>query len=87
MNKKEYAAYLKTELWQARRKYFLDFWDGRCALCNSAEDVQVHHRTYERLGTEALTDCLVLCDRCHTLHTNFTGHFLSGVYQAVQNGQ
>ncbi len=82
----EYRAYLKTELWQVRRRYFLAFWGYRCCLCNSKKEVEVHHRTYENLGSEKDTDCVVLCHSCHELHTNFTGNFLTMAFKAVCSG-
>lgn len=27
--------------------------------------LQVHHRTYERIGNEGLDDLIVVCPRCH----------------------
>jgi hypothetical protein len=83
----EYKIYLLSKHWQQWRLEVLAFWEHRCALCYSRENVEVHHRTYERLGNERLTDCIVLCARCHKLHTNFTGHFLAGVYAGVQRGR
>lgn len=68
-----YAEYLATEGWQRFRLVVLDFWGGKCCLCNEkAQDV--HHRTYERVnkilleGNEKLTDCVALCRRCHKSH-------------------
>ena len=64
-----YSEYLKTEWWQKIRKWVLIFWGHKCAVCNSSQDVEVHHRTYERRGRELITDCLVLCKDCHkTVH-------------------
>lgn len=45
----------------------------RCRLCNaSADDVQleVHHRTYERLGCERPDDLVALCRDCHCAVTD-----------------
>jgi replicative DNA helicase len=47
----------------------------RCQVCNSPDKLDVHHRTYERVGQEQLDDLTVLCDRCHGLfheHTTTT---------------
>ena len=81
----DYQEYIKSEKWQFTRGLILAFWSHRCAICNSKENVQVHHRTYERLGKELTTDCIVLCDRCHKLHHNFTGNFLAGIYEDMLN--
>lgn len=70
MTKQEYQEYLKTAHWQKIRTWVLTFWDGRCALCNSDQDVDVHHRYYGRLWRENLTDCIALCRDHHTLYHN-----------------
>lgn len=82
----KYKEYLRSYQWRSRRLDFLRFWSFRCCLCYSAKDVEVHHRTYERIGQEELTDCVVLCKRCHELHTNFTGNFLAMAIKAVWDG-
>lgn len=76
----DYKEYIKSDKWKRIRAWILIFWDHRCAVCNSKESVNVHHRTYERLGNELTTDCIVLCDDCHKLHHNFTGNFLTEIH-------
>ena len=71
-----YQEYLLTDKWKFTRGLILNFWGRRCALCNSKKGVDVHHRTYERLGEELTTDCIPLCRHCHTHHHNFVGNFL-----------
>lgn len=73
----DYQEYLKSEKWQFTRQIILNFWGQRCALCNSQKNIEVHHRTYERLGHELTTDLLPLCQHCHTHHHNFVGNFFS----------
>jgi len=69
--KMPYKKYLNTYHWQQLRKVKLDEVDHRCQVCYSPKSLQVHHRTYERLGNERLTDLTVLCKECHTLfHSN-----------------
>jgi len=61
-----YDAYLKTEHWARMREKALDYAGHRCQLCYSAsEPLHVHHRTYDRLGRELLSDLVVLCEDCH----------------------
>ena len=38
---------------------------GRCVVCYAQGDLQVHHRTYERIGYERLSDLTTLCADCH----------------------
>ena len=41
----------------------------RCTACNSRQNLEVHHRTYERWGRERLSDVYTLCHACHqTFH-------------------
>jgi hypothetical protein len=61
-----YYEYLKTPEWKQKRLKVLEYWSGRCILCNSDQRVTVHHRTYERLGNELITDLVPLCEVCHT---------------------
>lgn len=67
MTHDEYLLYLQSLGWKRRRAWVLIFWDHRCAICNAPKP-EVHHRTYERLGHELLTDCIPLCDECHELY-------------------
>lgn len=41
----------------------------RCQICNSADSISVHHRTYDNHGYEHLhmSDLVVLCSNCHGL--------------------
>jgi hypothetical protein len=68
MTREEYQDYLKTEHWQGQRKEALLCALYRCQVCNTdALPLEVHHRTYERLGCELPSDLFVLCEQCHDL--------------------
>lgn len=46
----------------------------RCRICNAGSDearLEVHHRTYERLGNEDAADLTTLCRECHHSVTDF----------------
>lgn len=60
-----YDAYLRTEHWRKLRLVVLDRWGGYCEGCGVRPAVQVHHKTYERLGREELADLTPLCATCH----------------------
>ena len=62
----DYKLYLRSPEWQVTRERALVFWDRRCATCFATNNLQVHHRTYKRLGSEQLNDLIVLCDDCHS---------------------
>ena len=60
-----YRDYLATEHWQIMRAHVLSRAKNRCELCYSPKQLNVHHKTYERLGAEDESDLIVLCRRCH----------------------
>jgi hypothetical protein len=60
-----YAEYLQSSWWRARRNDALRAASYRCHRCESKRELQVHHLTYERLGTEHPDDLEVLCRGCH----------------------
>ncbi len=73
-----YEQYLHSEAWRQRRAIMVERADHRCQLCNSGGRLEVHHRTYARLGAERPEDLIVLCHTCHaTFHA--TGQLSSSV--------
>jgi len=62
-----YADYLQSDHWCGTRLRQLERAHFRCQVCNGAEALNVHHRTYRRLGAERPADLIVLCHGCHTL--------------------
>lgn len=65
-----YSAYLRTEHWKNKKQEFLlTITDRRCLVCWSTCMVNVHHRTYQRIGREFNDDLIILCEDCHhSLH-------------------
>jgi len=71
-----YSSYINSEAWKEKRKERLRFAGRRCELCNRSSDLDVHHRTYERLGDEKLNDLIVLCSTCHRqFHDRLSLHY------------
>jgi 5-methylcytosine-specific restriction endonuclease McrA len=73
VNSADYAEYLQSDRWKAKRAYYLNRALGRCQLCNKAggpngRGLHVHHRTYDRVGAELDADVIVLCRECHERH-------------------
>src|SRR5262245_45671059 len=60
-----YLAYLKTPTWRHRRDRALQHAHWCCERCASKRSLEVHHKTYARLGAEHDDDLEVLCLRCH----------------------
>lgn len=63
-----YAEYLKTAHWQRQRRFALQRAGEACELCGHPDALEVHHRSYERLGFEQPEDLIVLCQDCHRDH-------------------
>jgi len=71
MTAEEYQQYLLTPHWRIVRSEMLRLYP-KCQLCFLPYELNVHHLSYERVGTERLPDDLiVLCKSCHSRH-----HFL-----------
>lgn len=61
--------YIQSKAWQHKRKIALWWASNRCQLCyTDKKPLDVHHRTYCRLGRERLTDLTVLCRYHHGKH-------------------
>jgi 5-methylcytosine-specific restriction endonuclease McrA len=60
----DYAEYLRSEQWRQTAATAKER-SPYCALCPARDGLEVHHRTYARLGREWPSDLTVLCDRCH----------------------
>jgi len=63
-----YQQYLKGEHWQdVRRRYWKSkLHNGGCYVCERTNvQLQLHHKTYKRVGNERLNDLLLLCGDCH----------------------
>jgi hypothetical protein len=60
-----YREYLRSDHWaDVKRRYRESDLPQNCMGCD-APNVQYHHRTYNRVGHELLTDILPLCRQCH----------------------
>lgn len=66
-----YESYLRTRRWREFRAQALERAHGTCEHCGISESthrllvLDVHHKTYKRLGREAPGDVEVLCRPCH----------------------
>lgn len=62
---KSYAEYLTSETWhETRQRYKGSKRHQKCFICFGTE-VDLHHRTYARLGEERLDDLIALCRYHH----------------------
>ena len=62
----DYVEYLDSPEWWAQRRRALTRADDQCEQCGLHDDsLDVHHRSYLRLGHELPEDLEVLCGACH----------------------
>lgn len=62
-----YLTYIKSQAWEAKKAEFRAsrYYRGCCYVCDSANQLDIHHDTYVSLGNEKLEDLLELCRQCH----------------------
>jgi 5-methylcytosine-specific restriction endonuclease McrA len=88
----DYQEYLKSREWEVKRQAVLMWWGYKCALCNTTNQIEVHHNNYDRVGKELFTDLIPLCDACHTRHHGLPGStasmlsFLEATSRAIKAG-
>ena len=61
----DYRSYLFSKRWQARKAVFASKHPKKCYVCRSKVKVHLHHKTYERLGSERDSDMIWLCKKHH----------------------
>lgn len=66
----DYKTYLQSKKWRERRQAKLQQAKYRCEKCGEREGLEVHHKTYIRLGNEKSSDLIVLCKTCHWIADN-----------------
>jgi hypothetical protein len=63
-----YRAVLRSRRWRNLRRRAYKRSRGRCEHCRKRHflgALQLHHKTYVRLGKERMRDVELLCDQCH----------------------
>lgn len=63
-----YGDYLTSSDWyRLKARYRRSDLPQDCQLCGAGDEIDFHHRTYERICEEELTDLIPLCGPCHRL--------------------
>lgn len=69
----QYRDYINSPEWATLRKRFFasrlwrNSYHCACACCWRRVPVDLHHKTYTRLGFEHLQDLIPICRECHVL--------------------
>lgn len=62
---KDYSFYIRSRKWNKRRRRYFATNGNTCAICGSKEGLNLHHKTYQRLGMEEDADLVPLCKEHH----------------------
>lgn len=61
-----YDEYLQSPHWKdVRVRYWASRMPKSCKGCGRKDGLELHHRTYKRLGNEWLQDLIPFCRNCH----------------------
>jgi 5-methylcytosine-specific restriction endonuclease McrA len=60
-----YLKYMYSWRWYRKRTKRKKLDNNQCQHCGSAENLTVHHVTYDRFENERMSDLLTLCQACH----------------------
>jgi hypothetical protein len=61
-----YLEYLSSEHWKKLKdKYWHSKLPKSCYVCHTTENLNLHHKTYKRIGREWLADLILLCKKHH----------------------
>ena len=58
-----YEEYRKSPAWKVKRDAVIQRDGGQC-ICG-AQATELHHKTYDNIGREPLSDLVMLCEKCH----------------------
>ena len=59
-----YTEYRDSDAWQTKRDHVLERDKHKCVVCSDHAQ-HIHHRTYDNIGKEPLSDLVSLCRECH----------------------
>lgn len=60
-----YENYIKSRAWEARRNKFWQTHPKRCAICDTAQFIHLHHMDYSKMGREPDNHLVALCADHH----------------------
>lgn len=80
-----YENYINSAEWDERREKYFSTHERKCYFCGSTNNVQLHHVTYENLGSESDEELEPLCRDCHmALHRVIES--LQPLQDAIEDG-
>jgi len=79
---RKYLEYISSPAWYWKRHEKLKLVTS-CERCGSQEQLEIHHRTYERLGDERMEDLEVCCNPCHFREHSCIGSLIDSVLKRL----
>lgn len=61
-----YRRHLRSSKWRYLKARVVNSRGQKCERCGARFGLQLHHKTYQRLGDELPSDVELLCKPCHT---------------------
>jgi 5-methylcytosine-specific restriction endonuclease McrA len=61
----KYYQYLASEEWAQIKLDLYQLRGKKCEVCDSKQNIQVHHLTYKNVFNEEPEDLILLCKKCH----------------------
>lgn len=77
-NRDRYYEYLQSAQWARIRAAVVERDEHACMVCNSTRSLNVHHRTYDRIGREEMRDLVTLCRACHERYHHESARAMRG---------
>ena len=80
-----YNDYLKSPHWKNKKKDLALKRAKKCIICCQVNNLDVHHKTYKRIGSEDINkDLIYLCRRCHKAVHQFVKDNKLSIWQATE---
>lgn len=61
-----YRDYIQSQRWMQRKRKYFETHEKKCKACKTSRRIELHHKTYNRLGQERDADLVPLCQLCHS---------------------
>lgn len=74
MEKSEYHKYLASREWALLKEQVKERSENKCERCKLGSHDVTHHKTYERIGHEEISDLVGLCEDCHKFLSGKSDH-------------
>lgn len=69
---RKYQSYIRSDKWKKKKEERLKKDNYICLNCGSKEKLEIHHKNYNSLYNEDISDLKTLCEKCHKKITEKT---------------